>query len=65
MRFLYVIVGALVGGLGCIFAGIFVSCTWVYPTSNVCGIWGLTYTAPVGLIGGAVCGWLMSRRKRP
>jgi hypothetical protein len=42
------------------FAGVHVACDWLYPTSNLCGIYGVFYTGPAGLIVGAVAGWLMT-----
>jgi hypothetical protein len=56
-----IIVGGLVGLVVGYFAGVHVACDWLYPTSNLCGIYGVFYTGPAGLILGAAAGWLMTR----
>lgn len=60
MRALAIILGGLVGMTLGYFAGVHVACDWLYPTSNLCGIYGVFYTGPAGLIVGAVAGWLMT-----
>jgi hypothetical protein len=61
MRLLAVIVGALLGVVAGYMIGVFVACSWLYPGSNLCGIVGVFITGPLGLVGGAVAGWLLSR----
>lgn len=58
MRILATLAGGLVGG---VFIGVVMACDWVYPTSNLCRIYGVSFTGPLGLIGGAVAGWVASR----
>jgi Na+-driven multidrug efflux pump len=62
--FLAVIAGSFIGVIAGYSVGAFVACTWLYPTSNLCGIYGVFYIAPVGLVCGALGGWLWSRRKK-
>ena len=64
MRLIPIVVGGLAGGVVGYFVGVFISCDWLYPTSNLCGIWGLMYTAPIGLVVGALIGWMISRRRQ-
>ncbi len=61
MRLLPIVIGGVAGLVIVYFVGAFVACTWVYPTSNLCGIVGVFYTGPAGLILGTVAGWLMTR----
>lgn len=42
--------------------GAWAGCDWLYPDSNLCGIYGALFTGPLGLATGAVIGW---RRSRP
>jgi hypothetical protein len=61
VRFLGALAGALIGfGVG-YFIGVYVACDWLYPTSNLCGIYGVFLTGPIGLVAGAVGGWMVSR----
>ena len=61
MKFLAAVVGGLIGGVVGYFIGAYVSCDWLYPTSNLCGIYGFLATGPIGLVGGAIAGWRLSR----
>lgn len=61
MRILALLAGGLIGGVIGYFIGAFIACDWLYPTSNLCGIYGVFFTGPVGFIGGAVAGWFVSR----
>ena len=54
---------ALIGMVAGYFIGVYLACDWLYPSSNLCGIYGVFVTAPIGLVSGAVCGWLKSRRQ--
>ena len=64
MRFLKVLVGGLLGGMVGYYVGAFVACTWLMPTSNLCGLAGAFVTGPIGILAGAVAGWLMARPGR-
>jgi hypothetical protein len=33
--------------------GAIVGCDWLYPTSNLCGIYGAFFTGPLGFLAGA------------
>jgi len=56
------VVGGLVGlGVGYYF-GATVACAWLIPTSNLCGIYGVFVTGPIGLVVGMICGWKIARR---
>ena len=61
VRFFKILGGALIGMVVGYFIGVYVACDWLYPTSNLCGIYGVFVTAPIGLAGGAACGWIMTR----
>jgi hypothetical protein len=52
------LLGAVLGYL----IGAWAGCDWLYPDSNLCGIYGALFTGPLGLATGAVIGW---RRSRP
>jgi hypothetical protein len=55
------LIGALIGLVVGYFIGVYVACDWLYPTSNLCGIYGVFITGPIGLLAGAIGGWVMSR----
>lgn len=61
VRLVKILAGVLIGMLVGYFIGAFVACDWLYPTSNLCGIYAVFVTAPIGLVIGAVSGWLLSR----
>jgi len=61
MRIVWTLVGALIGGMIGYFVGVYVACDWLYPTSNLCGIYGVFFTGPVGSVIGGVIGWMGSR----
>ena len=61
MRLFPTLAGAVIGTIVGYFIGVYVACDWLYPTSNLCGIYGVFLTAPIGLISGALTGWVMSR----
>lgn len=63
VRILRILVGGLVGFVVGYFIGVFAGCDWLIPTSNLCGIYGVFLTGPVGLVCGAVGVWAMSRPK--
>ena len=55
VRFFKILGGALIGMVVGYFIGVYVACDWLYPTSNLCGIYGVFVTGPIGLVSGAVC----------
>ncbi len=61
MRFVVTLVCALFGGIVGYFIGAYAGCDWLMPDSNLCGIYGLMLTGPLGLIVGGVSGWRYSR----
>ena len=64
MRLVATVVGGLLGFVAGYFIGVSVACDWLYPTSNLCGIYGVFLTGPIGLLIGAVGGWLISKPKQ-
>ncbi len=44
MRILATLAGGLVGGVAGYFIGVVMACDWLYPTSNLCGIYGVFFT---------------------
>ena len=64
MRLLAAVAGGLIGLVVGYFVGVHVACDWLYPTSNLCGIYGVFLTGPIGLVGGVVGGWLISGRRK-
>jgi hypothetical protein len=60
-RVFAVVVSGLIGGVFGYFVGVSIGCDWLYPSSNLCGIYGMLITGPIGLIAGAVIGWRISR----
>jgi len=49
------------GGVIGYFIGVYAGCDWLHTGSNLCGIYGLMLTGPIGLIIGAIASWKMSR----
>ena len=64
MRLVKILAAALIGMVVGYFIGVYVACDWLYPTSNLCGIYGVFVTAPIGLVIGAVSGWIKLRPKK-
>jgi hypothetical protein len=62
MRVVAILLGGLVGLIVGYFAGVVVACDWLYPTSNLCGIYGVFFTGPIGFVVGIVVAWFISRR---
>jgi len=60
VKFLAALAGALIGFVAGYFIGVSVACDWLYPTSNLCGIYGVFLTGPIGLVAGAIGGWMLS-----
>ena len=63
-RVFLVLLGGLFGFIVGYFAGVKLACDWLIPTSNLCGIYGVFLTGPIGLVIGIVCAWVMSRRAK-
>jgi hypothetical protein len=63
MRIVGILVGGVAGFVAGYFIGAFVACDWLYPTSNLCGLYGVFLAGPVGLVCGAVGVWAMTRSK--
>ena len=61
MRLFATILAGLIGAVLGYFAGVIVACDWLYPTSNLCGIYGVFLTGPIGLFCGAAFGWVKSK----
>jgi hypothetical protein len=58
-----IVAGGLIGWVVGYFVGVSIACDWLYPTSNLCGIYGVFLSGPVGLLAGAMSGWLISKPK--
>jgi hypothetical protein len=63
MRALAVLAGMLVGAFAGYLAGVYLACYLLWPPSNLCGLVGVFVTGPLGLVGGGIAGWLLSRRR--
>ena len=60
-RVFLVLLGGLFGFVVGYFAGVELACDWLIPTSNLCGIYGVFLTGPIGWVIGITCAWVMSR----
>lgn len=60
MRFVTTVSGGLIGGIAGYFIAVLIGFDWLMPNSNLCGIYGVFITGPLGLIGGAIAGWLLT-----
>jgi hypothetical protein len=63
-RVFLVLFGGLFGFIVGYFAGVELACDWLIPTSNLCGIYGVFLTGPIGLVIGSACASVMSRRAK-
>ena len=63
-RVFLVLLGGLLGFVVGYFVGVELACDWLIPASNLCGIYGVFLTGPIGLVIGIVCAWVMSRRAK-
>jgi len=60
-RVFLVLLGGLLGLVVGYFVGVELACDWLIPTSNLCGIYGVFLTGPIGFVIGIAGAWLMSR----
>jgi hypothetical protein len=63
MRAIVILLGGFVGLVVGYLAGVYVAYDWLYPTSNLCGIYGVFFTGPIGFVVGLAVTWLLSRRR--
>ena len=63
MRVWAALAGAVIGLVVGYFVGVHIACDWLYPTSNLCGIYGVFLSGPIGLVAGAVLGWITAGRR--
>jgi ABC-type antimicrobial peptide transport system permease subunit len=63
-RIFLVLLGGLIGFIVGYFAGAELACDWLIPTSNLCGIYGVFLTGPIGSGIGIACAWVVSRRAK-
>jgi hypothetical protein len=63
MKIIAIVTGGLIGAIVGYFIGVYAGCNWLYPTSNLCGIYGMLVTGPVGLVAGTAGVWFLSRKK--
>ncbi len=64
-RLFLIFLGGVAGFIGGYFAGVVVACDWLIPNSNLCGIYGVFLTGPIGFLIGIVCAWLATRQTKP
>jgi hypothetical protein len=58
------VTGLVVFGFLGYWLGAYVTCYWLYPGSNLCGLVGVFVTGPIGAIVGGVGGLALSYRGR-
>jgi hypothetical protein len=58
-----IVPGALLGAGAGYFVGAFLACS-IFQAGNLCGLFGVFVTGPLGAVGGGIAGWLWSRRDR-
>jgi len=63
-RIFLVLLGGLFGFIVADFVGVELACDWLIPTSNLCGIYGIFLTGPIGLVVGIACARVMSPRAK-
>jgi hypothetical protein len=63
-RALLTLGGGLAGAIIGYFAGVVIGCDWLYPTSNLCGIYGALVSGPIGLVLGSILTWRNTRPRR-
>ena len=61
MRLVATVSGGLIRGIAGYFVGVLIGCEWVIPNINLCGIYGVFFTGPLGLIGGVIAGRSLTR----
>jgi hypothetical protein len=65
MRFVSIVIGALVGGALGYEGGALLACLVLWPESNLCGLLGAFVTGPLGLVAGGVAGRVIWRHREP
>jgi hypothetical protein len=56
------LLGAIVGMVVSYFAGASAACGLLWPESNLCGLPAVFVALPLGIVAGAIVGWLIARR---
>ena len=56
------LLGAMIGLVLSYFAGVLVTCGLLFPESNLCGLPAVFTAVPLGIVAGAIAGWLIARR---
>ena len=56
-RLLLTIGGGLAGAIAGYAIGVAIGCDWLFPESNLCGIYGALVSGPVGLLLGVTLVW--------
>jgi hypothetical protein len=59
-----ILVGLLVGGITGYMLGYYLACE-VFNAGNLCGLFGVFLTGPLGAAAGAVTGWRLVRGRTP
>jgi hypothetical protein len=54
--------GVLVGYVLGYFVGAFLGCYVIYPEANLCGLVGVFYTGPVGMVAGGIVAYVKTGR---
>lgn len=65
MRGVAVALGGLIGLVGGYYLGAIAACDYLWPGSNLCGLFGVFLTAPLGLACGMATGRWLTRRTGP
>jgi uncharacterized membrane protein YeaQ/YmgE (transglycosylase-associated protein family) len=55
------LIGACVGLVVGYFVGVYAGCDWLMPGSNLCGMYGVLLTGPIGALVGGVLTWRAGR----
>ena len=56
------LLGAHIGLQLAYFPSALVACSLLWPNSNLCGLPAVFVAFPIGIIGGAIAGWMIARR---
>jgi len=64
---LAIIGGMLLGGFLGYMAAVYLACegspVQLFDGGNLCGLFGVFITGPLGCVGGGIAGWLLARQK--